>query len=188
MSIGVPQSPRVHQSLLATTAGLTTRVTLAGLVTVAVLAMPAGANPLGGSVAGGSATISGQGTGSVIINQASQNTVINWTTFNIGQGETTTFNQPNSNSVALNRVIGGQGPSFLDGTLTANGRVFVINGDGILFGSHSSITTAGFLASTNDIRNEDFMAGKYNFSIPGLPNASIVNLGGITATSGGFAA
>jgi len=48
--------------------------------------------------------------------------------------------------------------------------------------------TAGFLATTNDIRNEDFMAGKYNFNIPGLPNASIVNLGSITAASGGFAA
>ncbi len=117
-----------------------------------------------------------------------RSTIINWATFNIGRGETTTFNQPNSTSTALNRVIGGQGPSFLDGTLTANGRVFIVNGDGILFGAHSSINTAGFLASTNDIRNEDFMAGKYNFNIPGLPNASIVNLGSITATSGGFAA
>ena len=80
-------------------------------------------------------------------------------------------------------MIGGQGPSFLDGTLTANGRVFIVNGDGILFGAHSSINTAGFLATTNDIRNEDFMAGKYNFNIPGLPNASIVNLGSITATT-----
>jgi filamentous hemagglutinin family protein len=66
--------------------------------------------------------------------------------------------------------IGGQGPSFLDGTLTANGRVFIINGDGILFGPNSSINTAGFLATTNNIRNEDFMAGKYNFTIPGKPS------------------
>src|SRR5580704_9337773 len=161
-------------------------------LSVAVLASAAAgfamAGPNGGTVVGGSATIQGQGTGSVTINQASQNAVINWQTFNIGQGETTTFNQPNSTATALNRVIGGQGPSFLDGTLTANGRVFIINGDGILFGSHSSISTAGFLATTNDIRNDDFMAGKYNFNIPGLPNASIVNLGHITATSGGFAA
>ncbi|MEA2773873.1 MAG: hypothetical protein QOD93_6835, partial [Acetobacteraceae bacterium] len=189
MSIGFLKPHRIHRSLLASTAGLTTRLSRAGLVTVAVLAAaPAGGNPLGGSVAGGSATIQGQGTNSVTINQSSQNTVINWQTFNIGQGETTTFNQPNSNSVALNRVIGGQGPSFLDGTLTANGRVFIINGDGILFGAHSSINTAGFLATTNNIRDADFMAGKYNFNSPGAPNASIVNLGSITATSGGFAA
>src|ERR1700688_4545433 len=171
--------------------GLSRRKTLL-LLSVALLAPAAAgfamAGPNGGTVVGGSATIQGQGSGSVTINQSSQNAIINWSTFNIGQGETTTFNQPNSASTALNRVIGGQGPSFLDGTLTANGRVFIVNGDGILFGAHSSINTAGFLATTNDIRNEDFMAGKYNFNIPGLPNASIVNLGSITATSGGFAA
>ncbi|MEA2944689.1 MAG: hypothetical protein QOI40_19, partial [Alphaproteobacteria bacterium] len=161
---------------------------LSGAALVSVGAGVAVAGPNGGTVVGGSATIQGQGTGSVTINQSSQSTIINWATFNIGKGETTTFNQPNSNSVALNRVIGGQGPSFLDGTLTANGRVFIVNGDGILFGANSSITTAGFLATTNNIRDADFMAGKYNFNIPGAPNASIVNLGSITATSGGFAA
>src|ERR1043166_75000 len=51
-----------------------------------------------------------------------------------------------------------------------------------------SITTAGFLATTSDIRNEDFMAGRFNFQIPGRPDASIVNMGTITATNGGFAA
>ncbi|HEY6256047.1 MAG TPA: S8 family serine peptidase, partial [Xanthobacteraceae bacterium] len=176
-------SRRAHRTLLTTTAALTTLAAFAGLVCA-----PANAGPNGGTVVGGSATIQGQGSASVTINQSSQSTIINWATFNIGKGETTTFNQPNSAAIALNRVIGGQGPSFLDGTLTANGRVFIINGDGILFGPHSSINTAGFLATTNDIRDADFMAGKYNFNIPGNPNASIVNLGNITATSGGFAA
>ena len=163
------------------------------LSSAALVSMAAGlavAGPNGGTVVGGSATIQGQGqgSGSVTIDQSSQSAIINWATCNIGKGETTTFNQPNSSAAALNRVIGGQGPSFLDGTLTANGRVFIINGDGILFGPHSSINTAGFLASTNDIRNDDFMAGRYNFNIPGLPNASIINQGTITAASGGFAA
>ncbi len=161
---------------------------LSGAALVSVGAGLAVANPLGGVVVGGSATIQNPGPGSVTINQSSQNAIINWQTFNIGRGETTTFNQPNSASIALNRVIGGQGPSFLDGTLTANGRVFIVNGDGILFGPNSSINTAGFLATTNNIRDADFMAGRYNFNIPGNPNASIVNLGSITATSGGFAA
>ena len=48
--------------------------------------------------------------------------------------------------------------------------------------------TAGFLATTHDIKNADFMAGRYNFSIPGNPSASIVNQGTITAQTGGFAA
>src|SRR3984885_10796703 len=138
------------------------------------------AGPNGGTVVGGSATIQGQGSAAVTINQSSQNAIINWQTFNIGQGETTTFNQPNSAATALNRVIGGQGPSFLDGTLTANGRVFIVNGDGILFGAHSSIPTAGFRAPPIKFGAPDSMAGGYNFKIPGLPNASIVNLGSIT--------
>jgi filamentous hemagglutinin family protein len=185
----------INRFLLNTSAALSTRATLAGLACVAVLASaPGHANPLGASVpsGGGSAAITGQGTNAVTVNQSSQSLIINWSTFNIGKGETTTFNQPGSSSVALNRVIGGQGPSFLDGTLTANGHVFIVNGDGILFGTNSSINTAGFLATTHNIGDADFMAGaltgKYNFNIPGLPNASIVNLGHITATSGGFAA
>ena len=58
----------------------------------------------------------------------------------------------------------------------------------MLFGPGSVVNTAGFLATTNDIKNSDFMAGRYNFNIPGRPDASIVNQGRITATSGGFAA
>src|SRR5262249_25984849 len=90
--------------------------------------------------------------------------------------------------VALNRVTGGLGPSEILGSLPANGRIFLINRDGILFGPNAVINTAGFLATTNDIKNPDFMAGRYNFNIPGRPDASIVNHGRITATSGGFAA
>ena len=95
---------------------------------------------------------------------------------------------PAASSVALNRVTGGLGPSQILGTLTANGRIFLINRDGILFGPGAVINTAGFLATTNDIKNSDFMAGRMNFNIPGRPDASIVNKGTITATSGGFAA
>src|SRR5205085_8570573 len=88
----------------------------------------------------------------------------------------------------LNRVVGNQGPSQILGSLDANGKVFVINRDGIIFGAGAVINTAGFLATTSDIKNEDFMAGRFNFQIPGRPDASIVNMGTITATSGGFAA
>ena len=137
---------------------------------------------------GGAATIQGQGSPAVIVNQSSSSAVINWNTFNIRANESVRFNQPSSSSVALNRVTGGLGPSEIMGTLTANGRVFLINRDGILFGPGSVVNTAGFLATTHDIKNADFMAGRYNFNIPGRPDASIVNQGRITATSGGFAA
>src|SRR5215813_10928963 len=161
------------------------------LTTAALLALgaaPAAAGPAGGTVVGGSATIQGQGGPAVTVNQSSGSAIINWNTFNIGVDESVRFNQPGTSSVVLNRVTGGRGPSEILGTLTANGRVFVINRDGILFGPNAVVNTAGFLATTHDIRNSDFMAGRYNFNIPGRPDASIVNQGRITATSGGFAA
>ena len=155
---------------------------------MALGARPAAAGPEGGTVVGGAATIAGQGSAAVVVNQSSSHAIINWHTFNVGAGQSVTFNQPGSSSIALNRVTGGLGPSEILGTLTANGKVFVINRDGILFGPGAVINTAGFLATTNDIKNSDFMAGRINFNIPGRPDASIVNLGNITATSGGFAA
>src|SRR5215208_8411939 len=161
------------------------------LATTALLPLGIGfavAGPTGGVVVGGEATIRDQGSRNVIIDQWSQRAIINWYTFNIGAGESTRFNQPDSSSVVLNRVTGGVGPSEIFGTLSANGRVFVINRDGILFGPNAKVDTAGFLATTSDIKNSDFMAGRYNFNIPGRPDASIVNLGTITATNGGFAA
>src|SRR5712691_3970888 len=171
--------PRARKLLLTTTA----------LLALARLALtPVAAGPAGGTVVGGSATIQGAGTGNVIINQTSSSAIINWSTFNIGAGETTRFNQPSTSSVVLNRVTGGLGPSEILGTLTANGIVFVINRDGILFGPSAVVNTAGFVATTHDIKNQDFMAGRYNFNIPGRPDASIVNQGTITAASGGFAA
>src|SRR3954469_25602547 len=146
------------------------------------------AGPNGGNVVSGSATINNQGTANVSVNQQSDRAIINWRLFDIGTGERTTFVQPNASSVVLNRVTGGLGPSQILGTLEANGRVFVVNRDGIIFGAGGVITTAGFLATTSDIKNEDFMAGRFNFQTPGRPDASIVNMGTITATNGGFAA
>ena len=149
--------------------------------------LPAYSNPQGGQVVGGSAAIATQGA-TTTITQTTDRAVINWNTFNIGSGETTRFVQPNSGSVALNRVTGGLGPSTIYGTLTANGNVFIVNPYGVLIGGSAVINTAGFLATTNDIKNSDFMAGRYNFTIPGRPDASVVNLGTITASNGGFAA
>src|SRR6476660_2143616 len=168
--------PRLRNLLLATTPLLALGLTQAS------------AGPEGASVVGGAPAVAGQGCPAVIVNQSTSSAVINWNTFNIRANESVRFNQPNSSSVALNRVVGGLGPSEIMGSLTANGRVFIINRDGILFGPGSVVNTAGFLATTNDIKNADFMAGRYNFNIPGRPDASIVNQGRITATSGGFAA
>ena len=160
---------------------LTTALTAFGLA-------PAAAGPNGATVVGGSATVSNPGSANVVVNQQSNKAIINWSLFNVGTNEKVQFVQPNSGSITLNRVVGGLGPSMILGTIDANGRIFIINRDGILFGPGAVINTAGLLATTHDIRNDDFMAGRFNFNIPGRPDASIVNLGTITATNGGFAA
>jgi filamentous hemagglutinin family protein len=173
--------PRLSKVLLLTTA-------LVAAAVVALATRPGAAGPQGPSVVGGTASVTGAGTANVTVNQTSSSTIINWNTFNIGVNERVNFVQPSSSSIALNRVTGGLGPSEILGTLTANGRVFVINRDGVLIGPNAVINTGSFLASTHDIANSDFMAGRMNFNIPGRSDASIVNLGRITASTGGFAA
>src|SRR4051812_8166889 len=158
--------PRLRHLLLATTALL------------ALDASPAAAGPEGASVVGGAATIQGQGGPAVIVNQSTSSAVINWNTFNIRANESVRFNQPSASSVALNRVTGGLGPSEIMGTLTAKGRVFIINRDGILFGPGSVVNTAGFLATTNDIKNADFMAGRDKFQNPRPAAGSVLQTRG----------
>ncbi|NBV19941.1 YDG domain-containing protein, partial [Janthinobacterium sp.] len=138
------------------------------------------AGPAGGTVVAGQATINGT-PGNTVIHQGSQNAVINWAQFNIGKGESVQFQQPNSNAVALNRVLGSDGTTIL-GNLSANGKVFIVNPNGVLFGQGASVNTAGLVASTLDISNSDFMAGKYQFS--GNGTGKVLNQGTISAPGG----
>src|SRR5262249_59306431 len=95
--------------------------------------------------------------------------IINWNTFNIGVNESVRFNQPGASSVVLNRVTGGLGPSEILGTLTANGRGFVINRDGILFGPHAVVNTAGLLPPPPHLKKPRLLARPHNFHLPGPP-------------------
>ncbi|MDO9597918.1 MAG: filamentous hemagglutinin N-terminal domain-containing protein [Azoarcus sp.] len=136
--------------------------------------------PTEGSVSAGSATIAGS-DGSMTINQTTQNAAINWQSFSIGQGEAVRFVQPNSSAVALNRVLGSD-PSHILGSLSANGRVFLINPNGVLFGQSATVNVGGLVASTLNLGDSDFMAGNYNFA--GTGAGSVVNQGSITADGG----
>src|SRR5512133_805971 len=138
------------------------------------------AGPTGGVVSAGSASITG-GAASTTINQASQNVAINWQSFSIGAKEAVQFVQPNSSSVALNRVLGSD-PSNLLGSLTANGKVFLVNPNGILFGQGAQVNVGGLVASTLNIADGDFMAGRYNFA--GAGKGMILNQGTINADGG----
>src|SRR5450830_264036 len=136
--------------------------------------------PVGGVVAAGGASIS-SGAGSTTITQSTQNAAINWQSFNIGQTEAVRFVQPSISSVALNRVLGSD-PSSILGTLSANGKVFLVNPNGILFGKGASVNVGGLVASTLNITDSDFMAGSYKFS--GSGSGTVLNQGTINADGG----
>jgi len=159
---------------------------LFGAIGLAVCCAPrcALANPLGGSVVGGdaNATITGQGTPLTLIYQHANRAIINWQDFSIGLGEVTRFLQPSANAAALNRVLSGN-PSEIYGSLQANGRVFVINPNGILVGASGQIDTKGFYASTLDVPNASFLAGD-SFILSGSSRAAIRNEGAIRALGG----
>lgn len=142
--------------------------------------LAAAANPTGGTVTSGSATISSAGS-TVTVNTSTSGTVINWNSFSIGAGETTRFNQPSASSATLNRVTGASS-SAINGSLQSNGQVFLVNPNGIVFGSTASVNVAGFVASTLDIADGDFLSGNYHFTASGTPGA-IVNDGSIVATT-----
>lgn len=107
------------------------------------------ASPTGGQVAHGNAEISHPNALHTIINQSSQRLITNWQSFSIAQPEITTFNQPNSSAVALNRVIGGD-PSNILGTLKANGQVFITNPSGVLFGENAQVNVHGLMATNHN--------------------------------------
>ncbi len=137
--------------------------------------------PSGGSVTSGSASISNNAN-KTTISQSTQNAAINWQSFSIGQSETVQFIQPNASSVVLNRVIGSD-PSSILGNMIANGKVFLVNPNGILFGKGAQVNVAGLVASTLNITDRDFMAGSYSFS--GADNGTVVNLGSISTNGDG---
>ncbi|ART50725.1 filamentous hemagglutinin [Acidovorax carolinensis] len=142
------------------------------------------AQPTGGVVSAGSATIGGT-AGAMTITQTTPNVAINWQSFGIRAGESVQFLQPGSSSVALNRVVGAD-PSTILGSLSSNGKVFLVNPNGILFGAGASVNVGGLVASTLAISDANFMAAKYRFS--GAGTGAVVNQGAISAADGGYVA
>ncbi|CAK0739180.1 hypothetical protein CCP2SC5_1000005 [Azospirillaceae bacterium] len=145
------------------------------------------ADPQGGSVVAGNATISRNGSGQTTIRQSSNKAIINWQSFNIGENEHTRFEQPSSSAIALNRVVGAD-PSSILGRLSANGHVWLVNPHGIFFGSNSQIDVAGLVATTHNITNEDFLIGRYVFQSDDAVTGTIENQGRITIADAGLVA
>ena len=144
------------------------------------------AAPTGGTVVAGQGTISQTG-GTTTVNQQSQNLSLNWLGFSISPAETVQFVQPSTTAIALNRVIGTDA-SQIYGHLVANGQVFLINPNGVLFAPSAQVDVGSLVASSLNISNADFLAGHYKFQTGSASAASVINQGSITAAAGGSVA
>jgi filamentous hemagglutinin family protein len=156
-----------------------------GITSLAVAACfsagPAASNPTGPIVVNGTASF--QQHANVLQITNSPNAIINWQGFSIGAGETTKFIQQSAASAVLNRVT-SQNPSAILGALQSNGRVFVINPNGIVFGPGAQINVSGLVASTLNLTDADFLAGRLRFGATPAAGA-LVNQGNLSTTTGG---
>jgi filamentous hemagglutinin family protein len=144
------------------------------------------ANPSGGQVVAGGATIKNAGNNGMVINQTTQRAIIDWQQFSVGKNQYVQFVQPNSSSVVLNRIIGGA-PSQILGDIRANGQVFLVNPNGIFFAPGASLDAQGVVASSLDISDSNFMASHYVFSKDaGANDAGVDNQGQIRVGRGGY--
>ncbi|KAA0687842.1 filamentous hemagglutinin N-terminal domain-containing protein [Azospirillum brasilense] len=167
------------------------RLALRSVIGVALSTLFAGAayaNPLEGTVTAGAATIQSATPKSMEILQSTDKAIINWKSFSIDAGEKVTFQQPSASSVTLNRVTGAD-PSKIMGSLSANGTVMLVNPNGVVIGAGAKVDVGGLVATTANISDANFMAGKYQFDQASTkPNAMVVNEGDITVKDSGLAA
>ncbi len=141
--------------------------------------------PTGGQITAGSGTITATGP-QMTIDQTSQKMIANWQSFNIGENAAVRFNQPGIAAVALNRIA-DRNPSQIMGALTANGQVFLLNSSGIIFGKNATVNVGGLVASSLNMADSDFLAGRNRFSSNGTAG-TILNEGAIKALDGGVVA
>jgi filamentous hemagglutinin family protein len=146
--------------------------------------LSATSHPQGGKVVSGSASISQLGN-TTEIRQSSSEVSIDWLSFSVGTQERVDFMQPSASAVAVNRILGTNGSEIL-GHLDANGQVYLINPNGIIFWQGSEVNVGGLVASTLDVDGSGSGSSTRRFSGSGA--GSIVNEGTISAANGGYVA
>ncbi|MEI7606316.1 MAG: caspase family protein [Rhodospirillaceae bacterium] len=142
--------------------------------------------PQGGAVVSGSATITRSGNQLKVV-QTTPKAAINWQSYSIATNEQVSYYQPSTQSIILNRVLGG-GVSTIDGRLTANGQVWISNPSGIFFGPNARVNVGGLIATTHDLKVEDFNADRYHFQSDTQPTGIVENEGRISVADAGLAA
>ena len=141
--------------------------------------------PQGPQVAQGAVSFS-QAANQLAITQSTAKAVVNWQSFDIGQNAKVNITQPGSQSVLLNRVL-SDNPTHILGQLQANGQVVLVNPKGIVVGSDGSVSASAFTASTLNISDADFMAGKEHYTRDGS-TGQVINKGRIEVAPGGYVA
>jgi filamentous hemagglutinin family protein len=151
---------------------------------MSLAAVVAQANPTGGQVVAGTGQVGTSGN-TTTVTQSSQNLSVNWQSFNIAAQETVNFVQPSASAVAVNRILGSSGTQIL-GHLNANGQVYLINPNGVLFGQGSQVNVGALVASTLDLNPDT--PGSHSHTFSGDSTGTVVNEGTITAANGGYVA
>ncbi len=147
---------------------------------------PAWALPTGEQLVAGQATVSIPAANLVQIQQSSQKAVINWQGFSVATGEQVNIQQPNAQAALLNRVV-GQDASQIQGQINANGQVYLVNPNGVIFGQTARVDVGGLVATTHSMSNADFLSGTNHFTQNGMTGA-VENHGTINTPEGGVVA
>ena len=142
--------------------------------------------PTGPDVVHGSVEVATPATGRMAIRQGADAAIVNWEGFSIGAGGSVDVRQPSTSSAMLNRVTGG-GASEIAGSLTANGRVFLVNPNGVVITREGSVRAGAFVASTLAMSDEVFVSGRHEFRGAGR-SATVENHGAVEIGPGGYAA
>lgn len=169
--------------------GALARAIAAGLIAAVPMVRPAPADttlPTGARVLRGDVTVSGAGAELTVV-QRSDRAIVNWNSFSIGSEAQVNFAQRDSDASILNRVTGAAGTT-LAGRLAATGQVYLINPNGIAITPTGTVRVGGgFVASTLDVSDDDFMRGDLDFTGTGH-SAGVRNAGAITTGRGGYVA
>lgn len=147
--------------------GISTRWLLAAATLCAAGAAvtpPADAAPQGGTVVAGSASIdTASQPRTTVITTQSDRTIMQWQSFDISGSQAVVFNQPSADSAVLNRVTGGT-RTQIEGLLSSNGQVYVVNPAGVTFSNRATVNVARLVAASANLSNQDFLAGIDHFT------------------------
>ncbi len=162
------------RNIHSTEHSLVTQALATALATMtAFTTLPAWAGPTGEQVVSGSASFVRDGVLTQIT--AGNNAIISYDSFDVAAGETVQFIQPDAAARVLNR-IGDAHPTQIDGSLIANGRVYLVNAAGVYFGSGAVVDVGALYAAAGALSDADFLARRDRFTQLG---GAVVNLGAI---------